>query len=489
MIDAIDEFRGRRITVMGLGLHGGGIASARFFAKAGAEVTVTDLRGPEVLEPAIRQLEAFHIHYVLGVHHEEDFAKADIVIKNPAVRRDSPFLRLAKRIETDISIFLRYSKSPLIAVTGSKGKSTVASAIWYVLSQYHEKALLGGNITVSPLDFLDEAESGVPVVLELSSWQLGDLHNMGILRPKVAVLTAIFPDHLNYYDSMEAYVADKRVIYEGQDEHCYTICSADQDWGRSFARETRAQVLWYSEKPSAELTEGDSQGGWLAHDGGGRVMAGPKPVASSGAESLSGFGKFSQHGPTELLVPHWVLVPGLHQKKNLLAAGVALRAFGVPSPDIASALGTFPGVPHRLEFVAQIRGVGWYNDSTATIPDAAVAAIESFSNPIVLIAGGSDKLSDFSAFIQKAKEVKATILLAGSGTDRIIPLLDENHVVYEGPFHSMRDAVNAADKAAEKGDVVLLSPGCASFGLFLHEFDRGDAFKNEVARLAAPTID
>ncbi len=236
MIDAIDEFRGRRITVMGLGLHGGGIASARFFAKAGAEVTVTDLRGPEVLEPAIRQLEAFHIHYVLGVHHEEDFAKADIVIKNPAVRRDSPFLRLAKRIETDISIFLRYSKSPLIAVTGSKGKSTVASAIWYVLSQYHEKALLGGNISVSPLDFLDETGPDVPVVLELSSWQLGDLHNMGILRPKVAVLTAIFPDHLNYYDSMEAYVADKRVIYEGQDEHCYTICSADQDWGRSFVR-------------------------------------------------------------------------------------------------------------------------------------------------------------------------------------------------------------------------------------------------------------
>jgi UDP-N-acetylmuramoylalanine--D-glutamate ligase len=489
IIDAIDEFRGGRITVMGLGLHGGGIASARFFAKAGAEVTVTDLRGPEVLEPAIRQLEAFHIHYVLGVHHEEDFAKADIVIKNPAVRRDSPFLRLAKRIETDISIFLRYSESPLIAVTGSKGKSTVASAIWYVLSQYHEKALLGGNISVSPLDFLDETGPDVPVVLELSSWQLGDLHNMGILKPKVAVLTTIFPDHLNYYDSMEAYVADKRVIYEDQDEHCYTICSADQDWGRSFARETRAQVLWYSEKPLAKLTEGDSQGGWLAKDDSAQALAGSSPGFFSGPESFSGFGKFSQHGPIELLLPHQVFVPGLHQKKNLLAAGVALRAFGVPSPDIALSLGNFPGVPHRLEFVAQVRGIRWYNDSTATIPDAAIAATESFSSPIVLIAGGSDKMSDFSAFIQKAKKMKAIILLAGSGTERIIPLLNENHIAYEGPYHSMRDAVDAANKAAEEGDVVLLSPGCASFGLFLHEFERGDAFKNEVARLAAPTID
>jgi UDP-N-acetylmuramoylalanine--D-glutamate ligase len=489
IVDTIDEFRGKRVTVMGLGLHGGGIASARFFAKAGAEVTVTDLRGPETLEPAMCQLGAFPVRYVLGAHYEEDFAGADIVIKNPAVRRDSPFLKLAGHIETDISIFLRFSKSPLIAVTGSKGKSTVASAIWHVLSKHRWKSLLGGNITVSPLDFLDETGPDVPVVLELSSWQLGDLRTMGILKPMVAVITAIFPDHLNYYGSMEAYVADKRVVYEGQDEHCYTICSADQDWGSSFAKETRAQVLWYSERPLAELGRGEFRGGWLAHDDGGRAMVAPKSVPTSGAESLSGFGKFSQNGPTELLVPHEVLVPGLHQKKNLLAAAVALRAFGVPSPDIASAIGTFPGVPHRLELVACVRGVKWYNDSTATIPDAAIAAIDSFFCPTVLIAGGSDKMSDFSAFIQRVKALKAVILLAGSGTDRIAPLLDVHHIAYEGPFSSMRDAVDAADRAAEEGDVVLLSPGCASFGMFLHEFERGESFKQEVARLATSKAD
>ena len=151
----ITEFRSKKVTIMGLGLHGGGISSARFFARVGAHVTVTDLRDQNTLAPAIEQLQGLDIRFVLGAHREQDFIDADIVIKNPAVRRDSPYLKVAKRIETDISIFLRYSQSPLIAVTGSKGKSTVASAIWHVLSQAGKTALLGGNITVSPLDFLD----------------------------------------------------------------------------------------------------------------------------------------------------------------------------------------------------------------------------------------------------------------------------------------------------------------------------------------------
>ena len=484
IVDTIhDEFRGKRVTVMGLGLHGGGVASARFFAKAGALVTVTDLRDAETLEPAIRELAPYQIRYVLGVHHEEDFTHADIVIKNPAVRRDSPLLGLARRIETDISIFLRYSRSPLIAVTGSKGKSTVASAIWHVFSQTGNKALLGGNITVSPLDFLDETDPGVPVVLELSSWQLGDLRGMGLLKPKIAVITAIFPDQLNYDGSMEAYVADKRVIYQEQDERCFTVCAADQDWGLSFAAETRGQVLWYSASPMEAFETGKKRGGWLAAEMGKKAPACGVDTFRGATESLAGFGIFDGPGSKELLVPPKVLVPGPHQKKNLLAAAVALRALGLPATAIAPALADFPGVPHRLEFVATIRGVRWYNDSTATIPDAAIAAIESFREPTVLIAGGSDKKSNFTAFVSKVARVKSLVLLSGSGTDRLLPLLDERHIAYQGPFHSMHDAVEAANHIARAGDIVLLSPGCASFGMFLHEFERGDIFKKEVARL------
>lgn len=182
-------------------------------------------------------------------------------------------------------------------------------------------------------------------------------------------------------------------------------------------------------------------------------------------------------------MPSQVLVPGRHQKKNILAAAVAARAFGLSPEGIMSALASFPGVPHRLEFVGSIRGIKWYNDSTATIPDATIAAIDSFSSPIVLIAGGSDKMSDFSAFAQKAKNLKAVILLAGSGTDRLIPILDVNKIAYNGPFFSMHEAVQAADKQADPGDIVILSPGCASFGMFLHEFARGDAFKREALML------
>ncbi len=471
IIDRIQDFKGARVTVMGLGLHGGGVASARFFASVGADVTVTDLRDHATLEPAIRQLEGLPLHYVLGTHRERDFSDADIVIKNPAVRTDSPYLKLARRVETDISIFLRYSRSPLIAVTGSKGKSSVASAIWYTLNGGGRVALLGGNITVSPLDFLDATAAEVPVVLELSSWQLGDLRGKNLLKPKVAVLTSIYPDHLNYYGTMEAYIADKRVIYESQDATTWTVCCADQTWGRSFASETRGTVLWYSERDLDTAVGHQARGGWLA--------------AERRGEALLGYGRFDTLGTRELLVPADVAVLGLHQKKNLLASAVALRAYGISPSEISSKLKAFPGVPHRLERVAEIKGVTWFNDSAATIPDAAIAAIKSFSSPVILIAGGSDKLSDFSELASTIKDrLKALVLLAGSGTERMLPLLEANHIAYQGPFTSMREAVKAASASAVPGDLVLLSPGCASFGMFLHEFDRGDAYKREVHELA-----
>lgn len=470
MLDRVQEYKGARVTVMGLGLHGGGVASARFFATAGALVTVTDLRDKTTLEPAIRQLEGLPIRFVLGEHREEDFALADIVIKNPAVRADSPFLRLAVRVETDISMFLRYSRSPLIAVTGSKGKSSVASAIWYALRASGRTALLGGNITVSPLDFLDATAPDVPVVLELSSWQLGDLRGRSTLKPIVAVLTAVYPDHLNYYGTMDAYVADKRLIYANQDERCWTVCCADQDWGRAFASETKGNVLWYSEHELKSRLGPAARGGWFEKE--------------DGSNDIAGYGQFDSGEHKELLVPASVAVQGLHQKKNLLAAAVALRAFGLPSEAISGSLASFPGVPHRLERVGQFHGVAWFNDSAATIPDAAIAAIRSFSAPTVLIAGGSDKLSDYAEFAAVSRGLKALILLAGSGTERMLPLLEARGVPHRGPFSSMREAVESADSVAAPGDVVLLSPGCASFGMFLHEFERGDVFRAEVRRLA-----
>lgn len=450
---------------MGLGLHGGGLESARFLAGRGAIVTVTDLRDEKVLAPSIAKLEGLKLRYVLGRHEPSDFAEADFVVKNPAVRPDSPFLRAAKRIETDISMFLAVCPAPLIAVTGSKGKSSTASALRWGLERSGRRAFLGGNITVSPLGFVDDVREEDAVVLELSSWQLGDLKGRrradggALLKPRVAVLTTILPDHLDRYGTMEAYVADKRVIYEGQDKGDATVCAADE-WGRSFAAETPGRPLLYSYDESDEGAHA-----WIAADDG------------------PGFARLPGKAVEEV-VPAKVKTPGRHQKRNLLSAATALLDFGIEPEAIREAMGSFPGIEHRLEFFHQARGVRWYNDTAATIPEAAAAALDSFSEPTVLVTGGTDKQLDFTPLAAAAGRAKTVVLLAGTGSAKLAPLLERNGVAFSGPFDSLDGAVAAAIGAAAPGDAVVLSPGCASFGMFLNEFDRGKKWKEAVIRLA-----
>jgi UDP-N-acetylmuramoylalanine--D-glutamate ligase len=457
---------GMNVTIMGLGLHGGGLESARFFSDAGANVTVTDLRDGAVLAPSIEALGNRNIRYVLGRHEMDDFAGADIVIKNPAVRRTSPYLAASRVIETDISVFLRYSKSPVIAVTGSKGKSTTASAIHHGFAHAGKKAFLGGNITVSPLSFLDSTEIDTPTVLELSSWQLADMRGLGRLKPAVAVITAIMPDHMNYYSSMEEYVADKRLIYADQDGNDVTICDFDSSWGRSFGRETRGIPLWYSSHP----LEGAIEGAWL-EEGDGGVTGIRRRSAGAGAEALF-----------EEILPSRLACRGEHMRKNLLAAGLALGVMGLDAAAISKAMACFPGVEHRLEFFAEKDGISWYNDSAATIPQAVDAALRSFDGPVILISGGTDKNIDFGPVKEAYRRARGIVLLAGSGTDKLRPLLEAQGIGFSGPFGDLDSAIDAAAALAEPGCSVLLSPGCASFGMFLHEFDRGRQFKAAVLK-------
>ncbi|GHV67380.1 UDP-N-acetylmuramoylalanine--D-glutamate ligase [Spirochaetia bacterium] len=459
---------------MGLGLHGGGLESARYLALQGAEVTVTDLRDEKTLAPSIEKLSAlngkisFPIRYVLGRHETEDFEKTDMVIKNPGVRRDSPFLqasiRCGRRIETDISLFLAASPARLLAVTGSKGKSGTASSLHFVLQNARKqgvlrgKACLGGNITVSPLTFLEDLRPEDDVVLELSSWQLGDLAGRRILKPRAAVLTAIMSDHQDYYGNMESYVADKRIIYQNQDHDDITVSAIDDEWGRSFSRETPGRSLVYSEKPLPEHIAG----GWLT---------GP---------SGPGLGRRENSSEIFELVPPELLMPGFHQKKNCLAAALALWDLGLDAAFIRESLGRFPGIEHRLEFFHEAGGVKFYNDTAATIPEAAAAAVEAFEKPLILVTGGTDKNLDFSPLVKAAAKTKALVLLAGTGSDKLKPLLAGANIPFQGPFDTVEAAVKAACNAADKGDIVLLSPGCASFGMFQNEFDRGRKWKEAV---------
>ncbi|HUX41241.1 MAG TPA: UDP-N-acetylmuramoyl-L-alanine--D-glutamate ligase [Rectinemataceae bacterium] len=482
------DLRGLRVTVMGLGLHGGGIATARFLAMAGAELTVTDMKGEEDLADSVAALEGLPIRFVLGRHDIEDFSSADIVVKNPAVRPDSPYVLAAKAIETDVSLFLRFCESPILAVTGSKGKSTVATALHHGLVVAGKKAFLGGNITVSPLAFLDETSPDSPVVLELSSWQLADMRGQGVLKPKIAVLTSIMPDHMNRYSSMEEYVADKRLIYADQDGDCYTVLNRDDLWSPLFAAETKARVAWYAESRESARGGEETQDGiasealaWL-EDRTEAVRRGRRGRCILPRSDSSG-GDDDSATRIEDILPERLLVPGGHQRKNLLGAALALRLFGIEAGAIREAMGSFTGVEHRLEPFVEKDGIVWYNDSAATIPQAVAAALESFDDPLILITGGTDKNLDFEPVHGVYARAKAIILLAGTGTDKLISWLDRDGTPYLGPFDDLETAVRTAAALAVEGDRVLLSPGCASFGMFLHEFDRGRKFKETVRRL------
>ena len=233
---SIDAIRDKRVTIMGLGLNGGGEAAVRFFLKKGAYVLVTDMKTQEQLQETIDrinndpELDTSRLTYRLGEHRIEDFENADCVIKNPGVKYEgNKYLAAAKAIETDLSIFLRFTDCPIIAVTGSKGKSSTVSAIYYGLKEAGYKTFLGGNITVSPLTFFDEVSLDTPVVIEFSSWQLADLRGRKVLKPHIAIITKIVPDHQNWYGNMEDYVADKRLIYADQDSGDYSIFDAGPD--------------------------------------------------------------------------------------------------------------------------------------------------------------------------------------------------------------------------------------------------------------------
>ncbi len=456
------ELFGARVLIMGLGAHGGGAASARYCAEAGAGVTVTDLRPEEELANGIAALSGLPIRYVLGRHEESDFRDADIVVKNPAVRRSIPLLRLAKRIETDISLFLADYAGPVLAVTGTKGKSTSASALHHILLEDFPGARLGGNITVSPLTFAADLTGSEPVVLELSSFQLGDLLLTPAGRERrlpgfaVSAVTNLMRDHQDYYGSMQRYAADKAVIFRDQEPGSWCLLSDEDEWTRSFAPPRPDRVIRF---PHSRTRTDRNE---AAFDAGEGILVLP-------SESVR-----------TALVPRHTRLRGEHMRTNLLFAGVAAYVFGVSPEVVRRRTADFAGVPHRLERVATIDGVTYVNDSAATIAEATAAALSSMTQPTHLIAGGSDKGVPIDAFTDIASAARSIHLLAGTATDRIVNLLEEHGLEYAGPYTSLQSALDAAAGDAKAGETVLLSPGCASFGMFQNEFDRGDQFRSLV---------
>ena len=477
MESKIGEFNGMKALIMGLGLNGGGLESALYLHKMGAEITITDLRTEDVLKPSIDKLKGIPIQYVLGRHNIEDFKKADLVVKNPGVRGDSPYLKNVRRVETDISLFLTESPAKLIAVTGTKGKSSVSSAIHHALScasahkLFSGSSWLGGNIAVSPLSFLDKLKKDDYVVLELSSFQLGDLRSNPLLKPRAVVMTPILQDHLDRYGTMENYINDKRVIYQNQDNEDAIIVS-DDSWGMSFKMESRARAYIYGDREPEKGISGGWYGAWDA-PAFTRLWNAPQADTCFALGSL-------ELGETIELVPAKLKVKGMHQKQNLLSSALALLDLGLSADFIRECMGSFGGVEHRLELFHEKDEINFFDDTCATIPESALAAVKSFAKPPLLLCGGSDKKLDFGILAEAVSLCRKTFLLEGEGTEKLREFLHAKGMAYYGPYSSLEAALDEISRHAVKGDNILLSPGCSSFGMFANEFDRGNKWKKLV---------
>jgi len=440
----MDDLKGKRVTVAGLGHFGGGVSVARWLVSQGARVLVTDVQSVEALADSTRQLEGLPIDYRLGGHDERDFTHADLVVASPAIPPTNRYLSAAQAagvpLTSEMRLFLeRCPSRRVLAVTGTKGKSTTA-ALLHLMLQTVGKAWLGGNIGVSLLDALPVIGHDDFVVLELSSFML---HWLGHARwsPSVALVTMVSADHLDWHGSLDAYVDAKRNIVRFQQPSDFAVLRDDDKASRSFATDTKAQVLIYGKRG---------------------------------------------HLP-EALAP---LLPGKHNRINERGAWTAARIFGV-YPDMAlEALKDFRGLPHRLQLVHEADGVRWVNDSIATIPDAAIAASEAFpAGKVIQIVGGKDKGLSFERMgAVLAERSKAVLTIGATATKiaetcRAATVRGKRAEILE--CGDLEAAVARARQIAETGDVVLLSTGCSSYDQFQNFEQRGERFA-ELARMTTP---
>lgn len=476
----VNEFSGKRITVMGLGHFGGGLGAVTFLLARGARVTVTDLRSEVQLEDALAQFDPARLeNLILGRHRDEDFTGAELIVVNPAVKQPgNRYLELASAagvpLTSEMNLFWQRCRGKKIAITGSVGKSTTANLIHHCLLAAGEKARLGGNIGISLLPEVDEISEEEWIVLELSSFQLADLNRLQP-QPEVSVVTNFFPNHLDWHESLDDYRQAKETIVRWQTPAQVAVLNADDAeiplWS------TAARVVWFGhevwrDRPGVSIAENELT--VRAAAGGGTISR----------ESLAACLQTRQ---------------GLSHVAA--AAGALTVGLGIPMDRYASALAEYRPLPHRLEQIAEIQGRTFINDSKATTPEATIAALTSLARPVLLIAGGKDKGVDLMEMARViAQRAKGVALIGDTATSleerihaaSLAPRAEPEATAREfGPapapvvFHapSLDDAVRWAWQQSAAGDAVLLSPGCASHAEFANYERRGERFVECVKKL------
>jgi UDP-N-acetylmuramoylalanine--D-glutamate ligase len=469
------ELRERKVTVMGLGRFGGGLGAARFLVAQGARVTVTDLKTSEQLSESVAALKGLPLELHLGSHDEADFRNADLIVVSPAVPKTSPLLAVARKagipITSEMNLFLERCPAPIVAVTGSAGKSTTASLLALALAKRH-RTHFGGNIGRSLLAELPEIRPGDLVCLEISSFQLDDAAALG-WSPHVAVVTNLSPNHLDHHGTMAAYVAAKQNILRFQTAGDVAVLSADDAEVAGWGKLAQGEVCYFSTRGSTFARRDKTRRGTAEDVAVNAFIDGDEVVLRRAGRE--------EH----CLLKDALALPGEHNAANFLAAALAAWIEGVPLKDIAAATRTFTGLPHRLRLVTEFDGVSYYDDSKATTPAAAAVALGSFpGRGLIAIAGGYDKKIDLAPLADALTAQARTVLLVGATAPLLAELLVARKHPHVESVETVDRAVERAAEIARPGDVVLLSPGHASWDQFESYEERGRRFADGVARLA-----
>jgi len=451
----VQNIEGKKVTVIG-GARSG-LAVARLLKKMGADVFISDMKKPEEIKYVKftpEELNSAGIKYEFGEHSEKVY-DCDFMVISPGVPSNAPVVQKAMelgiKVWSVIEVASWFCKAPIIAVTGTNGKTTTTSLIGHIFKTAGFKTIVAGNIGAPFSDFVLDADEGSIVVLEVSSFQLDHIENF---KPKVAVLLNITPDHLDRYDSFGDYILSKFRIFKNQKEDDFAVYNYDDEIVQPYVESLNVIKLPFSVRDKL------SCGGFI----------------EDGYITLN-----FKNKKERILKMNNLRIRGIHNVYNSLAAALAARAMEVKDEIIRESLQSFEGVEHRLEFVREINGVKFINDSKATNVNSLWYALESFDEPIILIAGGRDKGNDYSKVYDLVKRKVKLIIAIGESKNKIYNEFKNLTNVIE--VDSMEEAVKKAYENSAPGDVVLLSPACASFDMFRDYEHRGEVFKKLVNEL------
>lgn len=470
----MNNFKNKKVLIMGLGLLGGGVASVKWFVKHGADVVVTDLKTKQKLQSSIKILgpTAKKVRFVLGRHNETDFKTNDYIVVNPDVRKESKFLAIAKnagkKLINDAVVFFDEIKNPVIAVTGTRGKTTTVNWLNHFLKSKYPHSLVGGNSSNKPLLLLTDSvkDKVSPITVELSSWQL-ELLLQSRKLPDIAIITNIYPDHLNRYDSIKSYASAKANIFKNQTIYQKLILNYDNKWTKYFlSRQPKGKVYFFSNK----FLPKNKKGIFVKN------------------ESI----RIRKNNQDEILIPKRNFAEikkwGAHNIANLLPALLIADFYGVSQKNILEKLKTMPQIKYREELIVKNKNLSVINDSAATSPDATIVALKRFGkicSELVLITGGTDKNLEFYELAKIAKKYvkpQNLFLLNGSATAKIIKELESiNYFKVLTPqlFESLPKILKTISQLITNYKlpiIVIFSPASASFEKFKNEFDRGEKF-------------